>query len=79
MNEDEISEYFDDNGEKLNPNLVAKPDLCTTCRKDDEEEEEILCNLNRLDQAGEEEFICYAYESKYEEKRNKDKDEGISF
>ncbi len=80
MNDDENSGYFDDNGEKLNPNLISKPDLCTTCRKDDDdEEEEILCNLNRLDQANENEFICYAYESKYEEKKNNDKDEWISF
>ncbi|MBT3879425.1 MAG: hypothetical protein HON76_06745 [Candidatus Scalindua sp.] len=80
--EDEISGYYNDDGEKLNPNLISKPDLCTTCRKDEEgEEEEVLCNLNRLDQAGEKEFICYAYESKFEEKKNSDeeKDEGISF
>ena len=62
MNDDETFGYFDDNCGKLNPNLISKPDLCTTCRKDDDEEEEILCNLNRLDQANENEFICYAYE-----------------
>jgi hypothetical protein len=62
MNDDDISGYYD-NGEKLNPNLISKPDLCTTCRKDEDEDEdeEMLCNLNRLDQAGEKEFICYAY------------------
>ena len=65
MNDNKYSGYFDD-GEKLNSNLISKPDLCTTCGKDDEEE--ILCNLNRLDQAGEKEFICYAYESKYKER-----------
>ena len=82
MNDDEMSGYYDDNGEKLNPNLISKPDLCITCRKDyDEGEEEILCNLNRLDQTGEKEFICYAYKSKYEEPKNsdKEKDEVISF
>jgi hypothetical protein len=80
--DDEISGYYDDDGEKLNPNLISKPDLCTTCRKDENEDEEILCNLNRLDQAGEKEFICYAYESKFEEKRENDdegKDEVIKF
>ncbi len=48
MNDDENSGYFDDDGEKLNPNLISKPDLCTTCRKDEVEDEEILCNLNGL-------------------------------
>ncbi len=83
MNEDddEISGYYDDDGEKLNPNLISKPDLCTTCRKDENENEEILCNLNRLDQAGEKKFICYAYESKFEERKNDDegKDDVIKF
>ena len=81
MNDDEISGYYDDDEKKLNLNLISKPDLCTTCRKDENEDEEILCNLNRLDQAGEKEFICYAYESKFEERENDDegKDEGIKF
>ncbi len=81
MMEDENTRYYDDNGEELNPNLIPKPDMCTTCRKDDDEKEEIVCNLNRLDQAGEEEFICFAYESKFEEKRENDeeRDEGIKF
>ncbi len=81
MNDDGISGYYDDDGEKLNPNLISKPDLCTTCRKDENEDEEMLCNLNRLDQAGEKEFICYAYESKFEERKNDDegKDDVIKF
>ncbi len=76
MKDDGISGYYDDDGEKLNPNLISKPDLCTTCRKDENEDEEMLCNLNRLDQAGEKEFICYAYESKFEERKNDDKGKG---
>ena len=56
--------YFDDEGNELNPNLVAKPSLCLSCAKDDDPTQEILCNLNRLDQAGEEEFQCDAYEPK---------------
>ena len=81
MNDDEISGYFDDDGEKLNPNLISKPDHCTTCGKEENEDEEMLCNLNRLDQAGEKEFICYAYESKFEERKNDDegKDDVINF
>jgi len=79
--DNEISGYYNDDGEKLNPNLISKPDLCTTCRKDEDEGEEILCNLNRLDQTGEKEFVCYAYESKYEERETDDKgkDEGVKF
>ena len=60
--------YFTDDGVELNPNLYPKPLLCLSCKKDDydDEDEEILCNLNRLDQLEEEEFECFAYENKYE-------------
>jgi len=61
---DKKGRYFDDEGNELNPNLVAKPSLCLSCAKDDDPAQEILCNLNRLDQAGEEEFQCDAYEPK---------------
>ena len=54
--------YFDDDGNKLNPDLIPKPDLCLSCTKNEDPNEEILCNLNRLDQDGDNEFICYAYE-----------------
>ena len=54
--------YFDDDGNKLNPDLIPKPDLCLSCTKNEDPHEEILCNLNRLDQARDSEFICYAYE-----------------
>lgn len=63
-----------DNGEELNPNLISKPDMCTTYRKDEDENEEIVCNLNRLDQACDKEFICYAYESRFEEERENDEE-----
>ena len=55
--------YFDDDGNELNPNLIAKPQLCLSCIKNDMQSEQIPCNLNRLDQIGEDEFKCYAYES----------------
>jgi hypothetical protein len=55
--------FFDD-GTEHNPDLNPKPGLCLTCKKDEDSKEEILCNLNRMDQPGEEKFICYAYEKK---------------
>ena len=59
---EDINGYYDDYGNKLNPNLIAKPSLCLSCKKNDDQNEEILCNLNRLDQRNSKEFICYAYE-----------------
>ena len=59
---EEINGYYDDDGNKLNPNLISKPALCLSCKKNDDLNEELLCNLNRLAQRNAKEFICYAYE-----------------
>ncbi len=58
--------YVDDEGNELNPNLIPKPSLCLSCAKNDngDSEEEVLCNLNRLDQQDEPEFECFSYEPK---------------
>jgi len=57
--------YFDDDGTEINPDLVPKPDLCVSCKKDGQlGKEEVLCNLTRADQQGESEFHCKAYEPK---------------
>ncbi len=60
-----IHKYFDDEGNKINPSFISKPDLCITCKKNGlSGEEEILCNLTRADQQGQSEFVCDAYEPK---------------
>ena len=56
--------YLDENGNEINPDLIPKPSLCITCKKDDDPDELVLCNLNRMDQANEKEFKCFAYEPK---------------
>ncbi len=55
--------YYDDDGNELNPNLISKPSLCVGCINDDleDDEENILCNLTRLDQCNEKEFVCYGF------------------
>ena len=59
------SKYFNDDGSEINPDLISKPSLCITCKKNSlPGEEQILCNLTRADQQGEKEFICEAYEEK---------------
>ena len=50
---------------------MEKQSLCTTCQKDDEEKEEMFCTLNRIDQQGDDEFICQAYVSKFDENTKK--------
>jgi len=63
---DDISGFYNDDGTKINPELVPKPGLCLTCKKDDAgESEEILCIMNRHDQMGEKDFQCGAYEPKF--------------
>ena len=64
MTEQPKSGFFRDDGTEINPDLIAKPSLCVSCRKDDDPNEEILCTLIRADQQGEEEFECFAFEPK---------------
>lgn len=54
--------YFNDDGTEFNPDLMPTPSLCTTCRKAGDPRQEMVCNLNRADQQGEEVFICFAYQ-----------------
>ena len=56
--------FFDDDGTEINPDLVAKPSLCTSCKKDDDQSPVHLCDLNRLDQQGEGDFQCGEYSLK---------------
>ena len=56
--------FFRDDGTETNPDLIAKPSLCVSCRKDDDPNEEVPCTLTRADQQGEEEFRCFAFEPK---------------
>ncbi len=58
---EEEGAFFDDDGNRLNPNLVPKPTLCLSCKKDDDPREEVFCTLTRLDQTEEDEFKCFAY------------------
>ena len=43
MTMDEINGYFDDDGNQLNPDLIPKPGLCLTCKKDTDPNEEKNC------------------------------------
>ncbi|CAN5567277.1 hypothetical protein BH10ACI3_BH10ACI3_23250 [soil metagenome] len=57
--------YYDDDGNELDPLDLARPQMCTLCEKNDDADEEILCNLNRLDQRDEPVFKCGAFVSLY--------------
>ena len=59
---DDIGGFYDDDGNKLNPELVPKPSLCISCKHDNEPSQETLCTLTRLDQKDDEDFFCSAYE-----------------
>lgn len=66
MEKTEIHGFFDDDGYEINTNLIKKPTLCITCKNNDNEneEEQLLCNMTRYDQKNENEFICFAYKKK---------------
>jgi hypothetical protein len=51
-----------DDGTEVNPDLIAKPGLCVSCRKDDRLGQDVLCVLTRADQQGEETLERDAFE-----------------
>ena len=57
--------YYDDDGNELDPASITMPQMCEMCEKMDDPDEEISCNLNRLDQVGETHFKCGAFVSLY--------------
>ncbi len=57
-----MSPYFDDDGTKVYPDMYPKPGLCLVCKKVGKSDEELLCNLNRLDQRKEIDFKCGTFE-----------------
>jgi hypothetical protein len=63
---DNHPKFYNDDGTEVNPDLIPKPSLCITCKKDELRDEEMLCDLTRMDQQGEDEFKCEAYEPKEE-------------
>ena len=67
---DNHPKFFHDDGTEINPDLIPKPSLCISCKKDELRHEEVLCDLNRMAQLEKEEFVCDAYESK--DSRNED-------
>ncbi len=52
--------YYDNDGNELDPSLIPAPGLCLLCKSyaDHDPEENILCNLNRIDQRGIADFKC---------------------
>jgi len=64
--DEEINGLYDDNGNKINPDLIPVPSLCIICKSYEETdwEENMLCNLNRFDQRNSKDFKCGAYEKK---------------
>lgn len=63
MDPRKIKGMFDDDGYEIRRDIVKMQPLCLTCIKNnsDDWENDILCNLNRSDQANEKEFKCYAF------------------
>ncbi|MBX7054081.1 MAG: hypothetical protein K1X36_03920 [Pyrinomonadaceae bacterium] len=57
--------FYDDGGNELDPKGIPMPKMCLMCEKLNDADEEILCDLNRLDQRNERQFKCGAFVSLY--------------
>lgn len=57
--------YFDDDGNEIDPATIRIPSMCRMCEKFGDENEQILCDLTRIDQADRPTFQCYAFVGVY--------------
>ena len=57
-----MAPYFDDDGTEVAPDMYPKPGLCLICKKLEDANEIMLCNLNRIDQRKERDFKCGAFD-----------------
>lgn len=62
-NPEEINGFYDDNGNKVNPDTVPVPNLCIICKSHqaDDWEENLMCLMNRFDQKDDPDFKCGAF------------------
>jgi hypothetical protein len=62
---EEINGFYDDNGNKIEPESVQVPGLCIVCKKYllDDWDENLLCLMNRYDQRNDDSFECGAFQS----------------
>src|SRR4030043_532930 len=63
MDPRKIAGFFDDEGYQISRDKIKMPLLCLSCIKHYEPgpEDDILCNLNRIDQKDKDDFICHTY------------------
>lgn len=61
---EEESGFFRDDGTRIDPDLIVKPEFCESCRVDGNPDEEVLCLLTRSDQEDELDFLCAAFQPK---------------
>lgn len=61
---EDINGFYDDDGNKIDPDSVPVRSLCVICKSHhaDDWEENLLCLMNRFDQRDEEDFKCSAFE-----------------
>ena len=56
-----IAGFFDDDGYEINTDKIKKPSICLICKKNDDPNEEFLCEMTRYDQRDDLGFKCYAF------------------
>lgn len=62
---EEINGFYNDEGEKIDPETVPVPNLCVICKKHmaDDSDENLLCLMNRYDQRNDDDFKCGMFEN----------------
>lgn len=61
---EEINGFYDDEGNKIDPDTVPIPSLCVICKSHqaDDWEENLICLMNRFDQKDDPDFECWEFD-----------------
>ena len=56
-----IAGFFDDEGYEITMHSIKKPSLCLICKNNDDQYQQMLCDMTRHDQKDELDFKCFAF------------------
>jgi hypothetical protein len=64
MRGQKMNGFHHDDGTEINPDLIVKPDLCISCKNNEDPSQDTICVLTRADQIGKNNFKCEAFKAK---------------
>ena len=59
--------FYDEDDCEIHPDFIAMPDLCRSCRNDDDLSQYIFCEMRRIQRQHDDVFVCTSFVPKSSE------------